>query len=691
MKTRFYLIVVFVLSSVNMYGQFESVLLGKEKAAKQIASKTSKSPKAGKISSKGKEKATTNDNNRIDVGKSSSTASINKDDYAFYVNVVRKNGWFVGVGKKLTKEQVSHMYCYYKLSNKNEVGNWTLMQAYNGNGNLTTYHTIDTYLIWSYDTIDIKANIEWQKRLQNVCQWVFIDSYDGKTCIQEKGLDKNGNVIYSMVITPIDSYKYFCTYIDVWGRPAYMHTDSRGSDLGQANFVEVTRDSCGYEILKKYYDRNGFPTKNRNGSYMLSTERDNNGNAVKTCALNVLGQPMIDDFGYCGETKLFDAYGNVLTRINIGLDGKPAKGKDGTFGVWFVYDQYENMTETGYLDKKGQKCSNKDGTFRHVYKYSEYGGLENYNKYDKGGSVINEQAFIQNNELLSDYNSEDNNSHEVDSVNVGEDVTESYQEESSESKEDRFTEESVVDTLNMSVTTYKYDNGVFHSGVVNEFATILGGSNTMYYITPYGAHARTGKALFYKVLFGKNIMGGETMMGINEFGEPAYITTADSKSIVFLLTDETSNGYVDYDEFGIRRKSEEFDTLCLTLPRVFCIEVTDTTQAYPMGIRNNDIILSYGDWRICKDVHSGIEGLYDEIDRIKKLSKTMTILRHHPETQSSEVVILELKKGTPQELGFLPRIIYYTQQEKKRLITTAEAAAFEFSNKAEANNVEVPF
>ena len=689
MKIRFYLTLAFlgcfvIISAVGGDDKKKlSAISTKSKPVykefsedRQILAKggINKSSLRGPASSKNPD--LTNKNNRIDVQNSAPTTLKNKEDFAFYRNVVRKNGWYVGVGEKLTKEEASHMNCYYKLSNKNIAGNWTLMQTYDGEGNLTTGHDIHTYLIWAYDTSDTRANEDWKEKLQDVCQWVFIDSYDGKTCVQEKSLDYKGNVIYSMVITPIDTHKFFYTYIDVWGRPIYMHTDSRGSDIGQANFVEVTRDSCGYEVLTKYYDRNGFPAKNRNGSYMLRTERNANGTTAKAWALNILGEPMIDDWGYCGDAYEYDANGNKIAQINIGLNGKPAKAKNGTYGSWCAYDQYGNLIEFGGLDENGQKCSNIDGIFKYIYGYSEHGIFIYYKECDISSNVLKEQTFNQHHIDVAQ-NGHEEIADEETAPESTEDVAESSDEGPAEVNS--LTERYIVDTLNTAVTTYKYNNGVFYRGHVNEYKPILGGSSTMYNITSYGAHARTGNALYYKVLFGKNIMGGETMLGINEYGEPAYVTTPDSKSILFLFTDETSNGFIDYDEYGIRRDDNELDSLAKNLPRVFCIEVTDTAKAYPMGIHNNDIILSYGDWRVCEDVFSGIEGFDEETARQESDKKTMTVLRHHPETSISEVVVLELKEGTPQELGFRPRIIYYTQQEKKRLITTAKAFAFEFS------------
>ena len=35
-------------------------------------------------------------------------------DSAYYANVVKKHGWWIGVGKRLTKSEASHLRLYYK-------------------------------------------------------------------------------------------------------------------------------------------------------------------------------------------------------------------------------------------------------------------------------------------------------------------------------------------------------------------------------------------------------------------------------------------------------------------------------------------------------------------------------------------------------------------------------------------------
>lgn len=677
MNKKLLIVTALALCSINIYGQHKSNILSEDHKKAIHGNSSSQRPmsheksEAKPIMSKEKDSTKKNENNKVDLRKSSSsTVSVptSMNDSAFYQKVVRKNGWYVGIGKRLSKEQVSHMNCYYKLSNKNAAGNWMLMQAYSGSGSFTTFHDIPNYLIRVYDSDDDGTNEEWKNKLSDVCQWVFIESYDGKTCIQEQGLDESGNIIYSMVITKISPYNYYCTYIDNWGRPAYMRTDKKGNDIGYANFVETTRDKNGYEILVKYFDRNGLPAKNRNGSYMLSYVRDTNGNVKRVMALNILGETMIDDWGYSGEENTFDSNGNKLYSMYLDINGNYSTSIDSIYGRWWTYDDYGNMTEGGSLDKNCRKCTSKEGVFKFVAGYDEQGNIVSYAEYDINGDEIKDKAALSN----EDGNYQNNE----ESVN---DVSSSEKEDSNTDTEERYREVSFVDTLNNSITIMKYDGDAFYKGFVVKEDPYRNNYTVMYNITSYGEHARIGYALYYAALIGKDMMGNEVMMGSNEFGEPAYITDPNTNSVAFLYTIDKNGHSYDYDEFGIERSGDELDSLSNKLPSVYCVEVTDTAIAYPLGIRNNDIILSLGNWRISKSVTSKNTSFSFLAEENKTNFREMVVLRHYPEEKRSVIIPIQLKKGSLRELGFQAHLIYYTQQEKKRLIDTAETFNFEFA------------
>ena len=659
------LFLTLLLFSINSNAQLEYL---KKDSKSQSTSKQGQSQSTSKV--------------KVNKYNQSGKKSGRQTNHAYYLNVIRRHGWYVGIGPKLTKEHASHLPCYYKLSNKNQKGNWTLMQAYDGSGNLTTYNDINTYLINKYDMEDETANLEWIKKLRDVCQWVSVASYDGKKCIQEQGLDKDGNVVYSMIVTQIGPNHFGCTYINQWGQPVYMRTDNQGNDLGNASFVEVVRDSMGYDMQIRFFNRYGFPAKNRNGSYMLGYIHDKNGNVVKTTAQDILGIPMTDDWGSCCETRTFDKYGNKLVHIFIGLDGKPAKSR-GTYGYWNVYDDYGRLIEFGELDKDGNRCSDKNGVYRYFFEYNEDGSYKNYNEFDiEGRDIKDNHDNIVTNDALQEDSTEEQLTEMIDEdTNTDDNSFSGNKEQSLKHDNNEERDSFVYDPTTRSVTIYKYQGNTFKYAYVNSSLDNYNHDKSiMYLITRYGAHARTGYAYYYEAIIGKDFLGNETIIGVNEFGEPAYITDDDAKS-AFIYSFEKDGRSIDYDEFFNEKTEEEMDSLLTRLPRVYCIEVTDTTKAYPIGILNNDVIIQYGDWRICEDLLTGVNKLPSLIDKNIKdnlHNKTMTILRHYPNEKRSKIIELKLGSGSLRDMGCDIHLIYYTQLEKRRLFETANSAGFVF-------------
>ena len=216
---------------------------------------------------------------------------------------------------------------------------------------------------------------------------------------------------------------------------------------------------------------------------------------------------------------------------------------------------------------------------------------------------------------------------------------------------------------------YSYLRYKFGQKESEDFRTIL----SQWDITSYGEQARVGwwNALHYKAdvtytLYGKTL----SLVGKNEFDEPAYINTLDSNPDVYYFSNVNGGEHIYYDEFG--NEIESMIDFRNKLPRVHCIEVVDTLIAYPLGLRNGDIIISYGDWMIDKSLISNHKYLYlEEIIKANE-PKDIVVLRHYPSEHRSQLINLSLPAGKPSELGFYPHTIYYTKKEVERLHKSVE-------------------
>lgn len=185
-------------------------------------------------------------------------------------------------------------------------------------------------------------------------------------------------------------------------------------------------------------------------------------------------------------------------------------------------------------------------------------------------------------------------------------------------------------------------------------------------VTPYGEQARVGwwNNLHYKCKVNYTMYGEMMdMVGVNEFDEPAYLVSLNDDGEVYHYSDMGTY----YDEHMQVIPSDSMASFKDKLPKAFCIEVTDTAIAYPLGLRNGDIILSYGDWAISENLRSNVDYFYLETILKNSVSKKITVLRHNISDKTSSIFDYSLPKGKPSELGFYPHKICYTQKEVFRL------------------------
>lgn len=703
-----------------------------------------------------------------------------KNDSAYYANVVKKHGWFVGVGKRMTLEQANHLSCYYKLSKNNQAGNWTLMEAYNGYGNLITYHSIASYLVNQGDENDKSANKEWRKKLQTICKWEFIADPSGKEVLQERALDKEGNIIFIYSPVKVGENTYTGCYTDGWGMPIFLRTDSLGNHAGQANFVQITRDENGYEVLHAYTDIGGHPQKNKDGAYMTKKAYDKEGHQIMEASLNIVGDKMIDDYGNCGwehyyhptynESYYYDAdwkrikmpkteknndenvyghrhfpdeFGRDTLVMYIDQDGKPDVNEAGINAIRTQYNEHGLWTHMRWYDLNGRLYADESGIAQIYYKFNSdglttevgyqdakgnyvngpSGWCKQYNTYDENGNWVYEieYAAISTGALSKryDYKSDGKgnetrkwygeNKQRIDSVDdKGRNVLIAWYDLKRKPidnngfhkyiaiyDDEHNTETEIwldkdgnatnngnayytkyitnVDSVQHTISYYQYIHNLPFCAWQQQFDQTHTMTIAQWDITPYGEHARAGwwNNLHYTCQVDYTMYGEfRTFVGKNEFNEPSYLVSLENDGAVYYFSDWDNGGTRYYDENGILIPSDKMEVFKENRPKAFCIEVTDTSIAYPLGLRNGDIILSYGNWTTSENLRTNIDYFYWETIQKADKKKQITLLRHHPDSNSSEIVRYDLPKGKTSDLGFYPHKIYYTQKEQNRLWNT---------------------
>lgn len=181
----------------------------------------------------------------------------------------------------------------------------------------------------------------------------------------------------------------------------------------------------------------------------------------------------------------------------------------------------------------------------------------------------------------------------------------------------------------------------------------------------FGIPARTATdgVIYYKVNVSRSLRGGfSAFVARNEFDEPAYF---EEWGMVghYKNFGDTSQNY--YDEKG--NLISDMDAFKDSIPAVMCLVITDSV-GYKLGLKDNDVIVKYGNWT--SDLHlqnsSSRNAMYLEMITAALSEKKMLVLRHNPSKKSSAIVRVSLPKGTIQELGFFPQLLYYTSREKER-------------------------
>ncbi len=216
------------------------------------------------------------------------------------------------------------------------------------------------------------------------------------------------------------------------------------------------------------------------------------------------------------------------------------------------------------------------------------------------------------------------------------------------------------DINNRLISAYKtvYDGDDIIAQVdINQFDSIVrcgGNSQVVYYYAGVN-YTKDWKALsFY---------------GIDEFGETDYIY---SDEVLYCYQKRDFNDYATfYDEDNNGWTEQNMDSLKNICPKVMSIEVTDSI-AYNKGLRDNDVILLYGDYKADVDTvlslidfrkdwaaHSVFESANE---------RDMVVFRVEDALNNKfGLVKIEGLKGTPSELGFMSHTRFLTQRQLQRI------------------------
>ena len=235
----------------------------------------------------------------------------------------------------------------------------------------------------------------------------------------------------------------------------------------------------------------------------------------------------------------------------------------------------------------------------------------------------------------------------------------------------RNKEVTVIDSENCTFSSLGYDlDGDLTDGFIIQYDKYFEQDLAHYDLNAFGVKARCGIAGFrgYKVgIWDAAYEGIAAIYGRDEFDEPDYLETPWD-----LYYYDRLNEKYDVDNNIIT----DFDELKDRLPKAMSIEVIDSS-AYRLGIRDNDIILLYGDYfndlgqsSSDKDFRSDWI-LHSVLDGAK--TKRMVVFRIE-NAQKNQYGLVEINglTGTPSELGFIAHARYLTKRQQSRIMQSIQ-------------------
>ena len=315
-----------------------------------------------------------------------------KDNYAkTYLIVTRENGWFIGKNP-ISKKDAEHCAVYFKLTKRGAWSkHWTKIEALDGYQQPTTDHLLITYMTNPFDNQSKDVNSKLLEKRSTVCTWEMIpDEKKPDFLKEERGLDKNGNVLFTLRRKFVETNTVTVSYDDGKGVPLV-------GGYGGSQLVKIThtgKDEERWTFFDSYNNSIEPPSgvrsivkKYQEGLLVSEEFRDEN------------DKPINDDAKYCGWECAYYPNGLLHWLRFVNKDGETIEVKNGRKAYRLEYaneGKYGNIQRHIYLDDinkvnpdESDKGVNSAGIHSYTLTYNERGKIETIECRDKVGALRN--------------------------------------------------------------------------------------------------------------------------------------------------------------------------------------------------------------------------------------------------------------------------------------------------------------
>lgn len=537
---------------------------------------------------------------------------------------------------------------------------------------------------WGYDHIIEYLDAKGVNKLNGDSVYQSVHNYDENGCSLSFGsqnskgeyvIDSWGNC------GVVQTWNDDCTqassmYVDADWRPMKMPSEKAEEHCGVIK-VLFKYDEYKREIERSFVDADNNPMVNAYGCHKIVTEYDDKGNATQKNGYDLQGQ-----------ISPFNAAGGAIYKFQYDEKGRNTE-------IQFLDANHTPCSTKGYLSKIKKEYDTK-GNETFIEQYSAETGEEklcykrvteknyNYSLWADGTSRVDSLDAKGRTTFVGFYGVDGN--YEVYEGRAFETYT--YNDSPKKTKQIQLNydqygaliddmgyakEEILIDSTLWTKTRWRYDkNEILTEVLIHQYSPNFDRLISQDDANQFGVLSRAGgssSVRYYKGNVMWNLKGEKLthLHGVDEFGDPDYITS--SNIIYYYLK---SGKYYDTNN----KEVTDYHELEDKLPKVMTIEVTDS-MAYNWGLKDNDIILAYGDYAVDLDSVVSHNDFIQEwtirsvIDATKE--KRMIVFRI-TNASKNEYGLYEIKglKGTCSELGFLPHIRYLTDKQLKRIKTAVE-------------------
>lgn len=475
------------------------------------------------------------------------------------------------------------------------------------------------------------------------------------------------------------------TYIDTFDCPIAIPESSYDKTRVNVSSVKIHYDSRLRIDTMKYFGVRGEPVNNILGTHKIVIEYDSLSNESSRSGYDIEGKlsPM-DVQGVAMYTVIWDSLANVIEYHQYDKNLAPIsyEGSNSSF-----YNTYDSITKR-LVRSEGFNYNKETGKEEIAYKSVYSKTLDSFVYSDKT-SKIERYDSLGRSVCIRFYDSMGNPD---STAYCAIDSTEFIKEDSVNKSINReyrangmIKSESIYDSISHINTYFGYDEiGNKTDTYIHRYGKdgdFIGQSDCSELGNPCRAGGNSGVRFLHADVSRTLDKSFNVFRIIDEFNEPDYLVGSDGEIYSsFGENEQRYNSRILRDEYGREIKNQ--NALRDSLAKVMSIEIVDSTAISNLGLKDNDVILQYGNYK------PSLKNPLSEDDFKKQWAvrsildaneyKTMVVFRiEDAPTGQYGLRPISIPPGTPSELGFIPHIRFLTDRQRARILQSMSEADFE--------------